>query len=145
MAKDGYPAHKPIKVLQEKASVLFHFRRKENATFYFPTIKLFGTKIDFQFKRASILCYQPAWMLLGNNLFTFEGQIEGKKLKPFLNKRSITIPKEKEDEYYRKFVTQLVEKYHVYAKGFEIQTIRNEPSFLMYIKNYDNSWLSSPK
>lgn len=145
MAKDGYPAHQPVKVLGEKATVLFHFRKKENATFYFPTIKLFGAKIDFQFKKASLLCYDPAWMLLDNNLFSFEGNVDGKKLKPFLNKRSIMIPKDKEEEYYRKFVTQLVERYHVYAKGFEIRTIRERPSFCIEVKDFQNSMGFEPK
>jgi len=47
---------------------------------------------------------------------------------PFLNKRYITIPKATEGAYFEKFVAPLIEKYHVYAEGFEIKTEKHEPS-----------------
>ena len=86
MAKDGYPAQKKVNILQERASVLFHFRKKEDYTRYYPTIKLRDEKVDFQRKGAILLCLDPAWMLLKGELFTFEKPIDGKKLKPFLSK-----------------------------------------------------------
>lgn len=45
MGNDGYPVWKEITVMPEKASVLFHFRRNEENTHYFPTIKYRGGKI----------------------------------------------------------------------------------------------------
>ena len=45
---------------------------------------------------------------------------------PFLNKRYITIPKATEATYFEKFVAPLIEKYHVYAEGFEINTEKHE-------------------
>jgi len=134
MGNDSYPAHTPIHVLEEKASVLFHFRRHEIFTQYFPTIKLKGQKVDFQFKGAVLLCMEPAWMLLENEVFTFEQEVEGAKLKPFLEKRNISIPKEKEDLYYEKFITQIVERYDISAKGFGIHDIERKPSFSLRVK-----------
>ena len=73
-------------------------------------------------------------------IFTFEGGLDGKKLRPFLKKDIIRIPEEKEEEYYRKFITQIIERYHVYAKGFEIQTVRHQPQFNLIVKDHDGSF-----
>lgn len=127
MGSDGEPTWKPITVAEEKASVLFHFRRNETNTHYFPTIKYKGEKLDFTYKSAILLCYHPAWLLLGNKIYNFEKDVDGKKLKPFLNKKFIEIPRKLEESYYEKFVAPLVAAFDVYAKGFEINTEKHEP------------------
>lgn len=134
MGNDGYPAQKPIRMLEEKASILFHFRKKEDFTRYYPTIKLRDEKVEFRRQNAAIVCSTPAWMLLNGELFTFKDKLEGNKLKPFIKKDFIAIPQEKEEEYYRKFVTQIIEKYHVFAKGFEIIEVREQPRFSLLVK-----------
>ena len=123
MGNDGEPAWKKLTIEDQKATVLFHFRRNEDNTHYFPTIKLGGEKIDFQYKGAFILCKEPAWMALDGSVFTFEKEVDGHKLQPFLNKKFIVIPKAVEETYYSKFVAPLIESFDVYAKGFEIDTI----------------------
>lgn len=128
MDSDGWPAERKIEIAAEPATVLFHFRRNAMETRYFPTIKYQGMRIDFMFKEAQVVSNQPAWLLLNDMLYFFEQDIEGKKLMPFLNKRYITIPKATEGAYFEKFVAPLIEKYHVYAEGFEIKTEKHEPS-----------------
>lgn len=120
MSHEGYPAERIVQIAPEPASVLFHFRRNENETRYYPTIKYQGSKIEFMFKGAAIICNHPAYLLLEDVLYHFEKDIEGKKLLPFLEKRYISIPKSSEKTYYEKFVAPLIEKYPVYAQGFEI-------------------------
>lgn len=134
MNKDGEPAGTEIHVQEEKATVLFHFRRNEESTMYFPTIKHGGQKLDFQYKNAYIICKDPAWMVLDNKLFTFAKEVDGNKLQPFLKKKFIVIPRKVEDSYYRKFVAPLVASFDVYAKGFEIRTEKHapEPSLHFY-------------
>ncbi|RZM28856.1 MAG: ATP-dependent helicase [Pedobacter sp.] len=127
MDKDGWPAERKISIATEPATILFHFRRNEVETRYFPTIKYQGIRIDFMFKDAQIISNQPAWLLLDDVLYFFEQEIEGKKLQPFLNKRFITIPKSAEVTYFEKFVAPLIEKYHVYAEGFDIKTEQHVP------------------
>ncbi|TDO20022.1 DEAD/DEAH box helicase [Pedobacter duraquae] len=127
MDKDGWPAERKIEIATEPATILFHFRRNEVETRYFPTIKYQGIRIDFMFKEAQLISNQPAWLLLDDTLYFFEQEIEGKKLQPFLNKRLITIPKSTEGAYFEKFVAPLIEKYHVYAEGFEIKTEQYSP------------------
>ena len=96
MSKEGWPVERKIQLADEPASVLFHFRRNEEGTRYFPTIKYQGIRIEFMFKDAQVICNEPAWLLLEDVLYYFDGEIEGKKLQPFLNKRFISIPKSSE-------------------------------------------------
>jgi len=122
MDKDGWPVERKIELATEPASILFHFRRNETETRYFPTIKYQNLRIEFMFKEAQIISNKPAWLLLNDVLYFFDQDIEGKKLQPFLNKRYIAIPKTTEATYFEKFVAPLIEKHHVYAEGFEIRT-----------------------
>ncbi len=127
MGNDGEPAWKELHMDYEPATVLFHFRKNEENTHYFPTIKHKGEKLEFQYKGAYIISNDPAWMVLDNQVISFAKNVDGNKLKPFLNKKFIVIPKSLEETYYKKFVAQIVESYDVYAKGFDIETIRTEP------------------
>ena len=122
MGNDGEPTWRKLKVMPEKATILFHFRRNDDNTHYFPTVKYQGQKIEFQYKNAYILSDEPAWLVVEGRVFSFEKNVDGAKLKPFLNKRFILIPQKVEDTYYRKFIAPLVAQFDVYAKGFEIKT-----------------------
>ena len=122
MGNDGEPAWKHIEIVKENASVLFHFRRNQNNTHYFPTIKCENQKVDFQYQNAYIICDNPAYMMVKGKLYSFEKNVDGKKLRPFLNKKFIVIPKQVEETYYRKFVAPLIASYDVYAKGFVIKS-----------------------
>lgn len=128
MGSDGEPTWKQVTVQPNKASVLFHFMRNENNTHYFPTIKYDGEKIDFQYRNAIILCNSPAWLVIEDKVYTFEKEVDGNKLKPFLKKKFIEIPKKVEETYYEKFVSSLIASFDVHAKGFTINAERYEPS-----------------
>ena len=76
MGKDGEPTWKPIEISTEKASILFHFRRNDDNTHYFPTIKLHGEKINFYQNESYLLCKHPAWMVVNDKLFTFNKEVD---------------------------------------------------------------------
>lgn len=128
MGKDGEPTWRKISIAPEKATVLFHFRRNEDNTHYFPTIKYRGEKLEFQYRDANLICNEPAWLLLDNVIYSFDKEIDGKKLQPFLKKKFIVIPRQVEESYYRKFVAPLVESFDVYAKGFDIRSEVYKPN-----------------
>ncbi|GGZ35201.1 hypothetical protein GCM10007049_30780 [Echinicola pacifica] len=135
MGNDGNPIWKEINVLPKKATVLFHFRRNEENTHYFPTIKYEGEKLDWQYQGGYLLCDEPAWLVVNSCLYNFEKGVDGKKLKPFLNKKFIVIPKNVEQSYYQKFITQLVASFDVYAKGFDIRVQRSQPEPLLSLSD----------
>jgi hypothetical protein len=122
MGNDGDPIWQPVEILPEPARVLFHFMRNPDNTHYFPTIRYQGERVEFQYRNALLLCDEPAWLLLDHRLYHFEKDVDGKKLRPFFNKKFIVIPKSIEEDYYRKFVTSVITLFDVYAKGFEIKS-----------------------
>ena len=128
MGSDGEPTWNPLKVMPQKATVLFHFRKNEDNTHYFPTIKYDGAKLDFQYKQAYLVCKSPAWLVLEGRIFSFEKNLDGSKLQPFLNKKFIVVPQNVEKSYYQKFIAPLIAHYDVYAKGFDINSDRKELS-----------------
>ncbi len=121
MGNDGEPAWRQIEVMPRRATVLFHFRRNEVSTHYFPTIKYGGQKLEFQRRGAYLICKEPAWLVVNNRLYTFEQEVDGKKLQPFLYKQYIEVPRKVEDTYYRRFVAPLISQFDVMAVGFEIK------------------------
>ena len=157
MGNDGNPAWLPIQWMPEPARVHFHFVRNADSTHYFPIIRypvgreavsdLVGSdssrnspvrletpggatetvRVDFQFKDALMVCDEPAWMMVDNRLYHFSRNVDGKKLRPFFTKNHIVIPRNIEQQYYERFVTQLIAAYDVYAKGFEIRSESIEP------------------
>jgi SNF2 family DNA or RNA helicase len=127
MSNDGVPTHRKIDIEMEKVKVLFHFFRNKENTHYFPTLKYKGTKLEFKYKNAVLICNEPAYLLLEDHLYSFEKNMDGKKLQPFLHKNFIEIPKKIEDTYFRKFVAPLIENFDVHAEGFEIRNARLQP------------------
>lgn len=127
MGSDGEPTWKQVYITGKKATVLFHFVRNEDNTHYFPTIKYNGEKLDFQYKNAIIISNSPAWLLLGDKLYTFEKDVDGNKIRPFLNKKFIVVPRKMEQTYFEKFVTPLIANFDVFARGFSINSERATP------------------
>src|SRR5690606_32969473 len=81
---------------------------------------------------------QQAWLLLENMLYHFDQPLEGKKLSPFLQKRYIAVGRATERKYFEAFVRPLIEKHHVYAEGFTIETHQHNAApviKLLYIED----------
>ena len=124
MGRDGEPTWREIGLAPARASILFHFRRNEEGTHYFPTIQYQGQRLDFQYKDALLVCLQPAWLLLGDLLYSFRTEVDGRKLLPFLKKKFIVVPRQVEESYFQKFVGPLMESFEVHARGFDIRSER---------------------
>lgn len=135
MSKDGYPADSPIEIASEATSVLFHFRRNEEETRYFPTLKYKGERMEFMYKDAQVIINEQAWLLLEGRLYYFDEGLEGKKLTPFLNKRFISVSRSTEKRYFETFVKGLIEKHHVYAQGFQIKTHKENATPILSIRS----------
>jgi SNF2 family DNA or RNA helicase len=131
MGHDGEPTWKRIAIAPQKASVIFHFVRNDDNTHYYPTIKYEGERVDFQSKNAILVTIHPAWLLVENTMYSFEKDVDGNKLKPFLNKKYILIPKKMEDTYYERFISPLIASFDVMARGFRINTERHAPTALL--------------
>ena len=131
MGNDGNPTWSPIEIMPQKATVMFHFFKNEDNTHYFPTIRYDGQKLEYNYKNAYLVCDFPACMVLEGKLYSFEGDVDGKKLKPFFKKKFIVIPANLEDTYFRKFVAPLIQQFNVNAKGFDIQEFNLPPNTIL--------------
>ncbi len=144
MGTDGNPTWQEIQKLLNPVSILFHFFRNEENTHYFPTLKHEGNKLEFQYKNALILCNEPAYLLVNNNLYHFQQNVDGHKLRPFLNKKFINIPKNMEEMYFKKFVAPLVASFDVHAEGFSIKTEQYPPASIIYFTENINKTTPNP-
>ncbi|GAB2779140.1 hypothetical protein GCM10027275_23340 [Rhabdobacter roseus] len=144
MGNDGNPTWKQIYWQPEKAQVRFHLVRNEENTHYYPTLKHAGQKLDFQYNDGIIICDEPAWLVVKDQLYHFEGKVDGKKLRPFLNKRFIVIPRKVEDQYYRKFVLPLIASYDVKGRGIEIRNESQLPRPILTLTELNSKVSSAP-
>lgn len=138
MGNDGIPTWKKITIVPEPAKAYFHFERLEDHTVYYPILKCGEEKLKFQFKNAVIVNDLPAALFLDQKLYLFDQFADGKKLKPFLNKPNIIIPKKIEETYYQKFIVPLVAGFNVFAKGFEIVHEKEEVNTLLTISEIND-------
>ncbi len=121
MSNDGDPAWKQVEYTTEQTKVRFYFMRNEENTHYFPTLLHAGKKLDFQYREGIVLCDDPAFLLLDDRIYHFADEVDGKKIRPFLDKKFIAIPRNIEDVYFRRFVAPLIASFDVVSKGLEIR------------------------
>lgn len=127
MGNDGVVTWKKLHLKKTPIKVTFNFFKNEDHTQYYPVLHHEGKKVSYQYKGAIIICQNPAYMLLGEDVFHFEEGIEGKKITPFLNKKYVTIKKEVEQKYYNNYIRNLIAKHKVFAKGFDIKIEEHSP------------------
>lgn len=128
MGNDGEPTWRKIEVLEERATIQFHFMRTKENTNYYPTIFHQGRKLDMPNESAYLVCKSPAWMVLNGKLYGFEKHVDGKKLIPFFSKKFVVIPKNVEETYYNRFIAPLIASFDdVEASGFEINKSTYDP------------------
>lgn len=128
MGNDGEPTWKRIEVLDKRATIQFHFKRTAENTNYYPSIYYQGKKLELPNESAYLVCKDPAWMVFEGKLYGFEKYVDGRKLIPFLNKKTVVIPKNVEERYYNRFIAPLIASFDdVEASGFEINKSTYDP------------------
>jgi SNF2 family DNA or RNA helicase len=150
MTGNGNPAGSKINLHQEKAQVTFHFNRNKDDINYFPTLTFQGRQLDFppnplsnQAKETKILCSEPAWILLEKDVFRLDGDVDGKKLDPFLSRKFISIPLTIESEFHSRFIESLLKNdFQIESSGFDIETIETSPHFVLGIREEPNDILT---
>lgn len=134
MGNDGEPTWRKVEVVEKRASVKFHVIRTDENTTYYPTITCNEKKIEIPTTAAYMVCKHPAWMVVNGKLYGFDKPLDGKKLVPFLTKKSIVVPKNLEENYYKNFITSLVASFDdIEVHGFEIVKNSLEPHPLLTI------------
>jgi len=101
------------------AEPVFRFNRDEEQTTYNLSLESEGRLIDLKRSSIDILCLSPCVIREDRNIH-FVSSVDGPKLKPFMSKESIQIPKKTEVKYFGSFVLNAVNNYKVEGSGFQI-------------------------
>ncbi|MCX6350689.1 MAG: DEAD/DEAH box helicase [Bacteroidetes bacterium] len=122
------PAQEKLEVITDEVSTHFHFKREEDGTKYYPTFRLNGEKIVLINKKVMMLTNKPCRLVMDDNLYVFDKNMDGMKLTPFFTKWNIHIPKTSEAEYYKRFIAAVIENNpSVKAEGFTINAVTVSP------------------
>lgn len=138
-ANDGYPADTLLTLLEEPATLQFFFERSTEGTQYHVEVYADNRRLHLHETPGDVLVTQPAWIRSGNLVFAFEGNVDGRKLKPFFAKEHIRIAPKYEQEYYEKFLTKLLEEHEVTLSGFELQEAKPAPVFALQLHRDNQS------
>jgi len=108
-----------LRLSSESAEPVFRFDRNADQATYKLSLESGGKKIDLKKNSIDILCMSPCVIRDGIRIL-FVSDVEGSKLKPFMSKENIIIPKKSEIKYYSSFVLNAVNNNKVEGTGFEI-------------------------
>jgi SNF2 family DNA or RNA helicase len=103
----------------ENAVPVFRFIRDEEQTTYNLSLESGGKLIDMRKNTIDILCMSPC-VIRDDRKVLFVSDVDGSKLKPFLTKENILIPKKTEAKYFEGFVLNAVNNFKVEGTGFRI-------------------------
>ncbi|HDR68723.1 MAG TPA: hypothetical protein ENN61_06685, partial [Bacteroidaceae bacterium] len=77
-----------------------------------------------------IISNSPVALILGNRVF-FVNDIDGKKLKPFLEKDEVVVPEQHVRKYFSTFVRNTLRDFNTICCGFEVREIVSEKSAML--------------
>ena len=118
----------------ENAVPVFMFNRTEEQTVYNLSLESAGKQINLQDSPYEIICMSPC-VIQNEQRIYFVSDIDGSKIKPFLSKDSIIIPKKNEIQYFKTFVLNAVNNFKVEGSGFSIIYIEPEKEALLELEN----------
>jgi SNF2 family DNA or RNA helicase len=111
-----------LRIEKMPADPLFSFEYKSGLSYALSL--LHGEKrLILQNGNVEIVTNDPAAVIIGGSLF-FINEIDGKKLKPFLDKERVIIPVEMESKYFSSFVKKVLRDFNTRVSGFHINDIQ---------------------
>lgn len=143
-----------IKVHPLFAQPVFYFERTNTETRYQLKVMLDNKEVCLQNRNIKIVTNQPCLMVYKGELIGFE-KLNGKKLIPFFEKETVTIPHSIEEKYYSGFVLNTIRDFDVRVKGFKLQeesvnknailslekNLKYEPGLVFYFQYGDERFL----
>ncbi len=118
----------PVRNDSKPAEVFFNFDRKEEEIQYFINIHQGDHQISLLEKRFCILTYKPSYVLIDNDLLSFRGTVNSRKILPFFTKEYVSVVKSFEPKYFNSFIKATVaEQENVHCIGFDLEEIEETP------------------
>jgi superfamily II DNA or RNA helicase len=109
-----------LTIAHEAATPVFRFDRDTEGSSYSLIIESSGNRLDLRKSVTEILSSRPC-VIRTNQTILFISDIEGAKLKPFLTRSSINIPRATEEKYFSTFVLSVISRCKVTGTGFTIE------------------------
>ncbi len=107
-------------IAPEPASPVFSFNRHAEGSSYSLIIEAGGKPLELRNSTIEILANKPCVIRVNFSIY-FVSDIEGTKLKPFLTRSSINIPKATEEKYFSTFVLSVINDHKVSGSGFILE------------------------
>jgi SNF2 family DNA or RNA helicase len=120
-------------ISEDKAEPIFRFIRDKEQSSYSLSLESVGKPVDLRKNPVDIICMTPC-MIREDRRILFVSDIEGPRLKPFLSKKYILIPKKTELKYFSGFVLNTINSFKVENTGFEIIEFSPEKQALLEIE-----------
>jgi len=108
-----------LKLLSDHAIPVFRFNRNEEQSTYNLSLEAGGKLINLLKNPIDIICSSPC-IIKEDHKILFVSDVDGSKIKPFLTKENILIPKKSEEKYFAGFVLTAINNFKVKNSGFEI-------------------------
>jgi SNF2 family DNA or RNA helicase len=106
-------------VSEDYAEPVFRFTRNSEQSSYNLSLESSGKLIDLRKGSIDIICMSPC-IIREDYRILFVSDIDGSKLKPFISKENILIPKKAELKYFSSFVLNTINNFKVECSGFEV-------------------------
>ena len=127
---------KPIRIHPRLAETCFHFEKLEHKTHYHLEVLYDGRPLSLYKSNALLITHKPCVLMLNHEVYCFEREWEGQKLKPFINKEYLETPASSEKEFYEKFVQKSIARHPFIAKGFEVRSFEGNPQPVLRIEQH---------
>jgi SNF2 family DNA or RNA helicase len=118
---------------EEKAEPVFIFTRNEEQSTYSLSLETGGKLIDMKNSSIDILCMSPC-LIREDHRILFVSDVDGSKLRPFLTKEFIQIPKKTEVKYFGGFVQNAINNFKVKGSGFDIIEFTPEKEACLWLE-----------
>jgi SNF2 family DNA or RNA helicase len=122
----------------DTAHPVFRFTRGDEQSTYSLSIGLAGDLINLRNDDIEIICMSPCLIRVANNLI-FVADVDGSKLKPFMTRENVVIPKKAEIRYFESFVLNAVNNFRVEGSGFEIVESSAAKEAILQLENEPRS------
>ncbi len=122
--------------IYEEVEPVFNFNLESDKLEY--DLKLFhrGIALDLMGKEITFIANEPCIFLLDNRIYHSD-TISCKKIKPFLDKPSITV-RSKIENYLNSFVKKIITTHKVNIKGFDIKTLQPQKKAVLTLEQFLN-------
>jgi hypothetical protein len=100
------------------------------------SLVLYINEKPFDINGAQLLTRKPARILLRNKIIEFDDYVQGEKLIPYFNKKSISVPLLKTKEYISKILLPVVRNDKLIADGIAISQSAELKNTVIRVKEY---------